>query len=172
MDWYRFGDHASDNKKNMGESGRGRKCLRRNIHHHYMNNRREQVKKSISALLVEDNVDDEYLSIRTLNKVGLNTVAVARDGLEAIKMLQGDVNSGIEATCRPDVIFLDLRLPKIDGVDVLRRIRAGEGTKFIKVIVLTSAEDPRSKQACHDLAVAAYLSKPLQENDVERLGLL
>ncbi len=130
------------------------------------------MKKSISALLVEDNADDEFLAIRCLNKVGLDTIAIARDGLEAIKMLQGDANSGVEASCRPDVIFLDLKLPKIDGVDVLRRIRAGEQTRFIKVVILTSAEDQRSKQACHDLAVAAYLSKPLQENDVLHLGLL
>lgn len=130
------------------------------------------MKKSISVLLVEDNADDEFLTLRVLKKIGLDSIAVARDGREAIKMLQGDAHSGAEASCRPDVIFLDLKLPKIDGVDVLRRIRAGEGTKFIKVVVLTSAEDPRSKQACHDLAVAAYLSKPLQENDVLHLGLL
>jgi CheY-like chemotaxis protein len=125
--------------------------------------------KNLSVMLIEDNADDEFLAIRALNKAGLENITVARNGLEAITMLQGNDTTAV--TCRQDLIFLDLRLPKLDGIDVLRKIRSSKLTQFMKVVVLTSAEAPQCKQVCHDLAVAAYLLKPLQANDVISLGL-
>jgi len=127
--------------------------------------------KNLSVMLIEDNADDEFLAIRALNKAGLEKITVARDGLEAVHMLFGKDKPGCTGTCRPDIIFLDLKLPKLDGINVLRKIRSSELTKFISVAVLTSAEDPQSKQVCHDLAVTGYLTKPLQDKDVENLGL-
>jgi len=126
---------------------------------------------NLSVMLIEDNADDEYLALIALDKAGLKNITVARDGLEAIKMLHGDQKSGGKAKCRPDLIFLDLRLPKLDGIDVLRKIRSSDKTRFIPVVILTSAEDPHSKQVCQELAVVKYLSKPLQVKDVLSLSL-
>jgi CheY-like chemotaxis protein len=122
-------------------------------------------------MLVEDNNDDEELAIWVLKKIGMNNITVARDGLEALDMLHGNEVSGIEATCRPDMIILDLRLPKIDGLDVLRRIRSDERTKDIKVYALTSSDDPYDREVCAELGVPAFFSKPLKANAVLNLNL-
>lgn len=127
---------------------------------------------NLSVMLIEDNADDEYLAVSALNKAGLKNITVARDGLEAVNMLLGNDLSGGEVVCQPDIVFLDLRLPKLDGIDVLRKIRSSERTKFLTVVILTSAEDPYSRQVCHDLAVTAYLSKPMQMKDVISLGIV
>jgi len=116
---------------------------------------------NLSVLLVEDNADDKELAIWVLGKIGLRSITFARDGQEAVNMLHGNGKAGVEPSCRPDIILLDLRLPRIDGLDVLRRIRADERTKDIKVFALTSSEDPRDVQACKELGVTAFLSKPL-----------
>jgi CheY-like chemotaxis protein len=118
--------------------------------------------KSMSVMLIEDNKDDEELAIWVLHKIGLENITVARDGLEAIHMLHGDEVSGVEATCRPDMIILDLRLPKVDGLDVLRSIRSDERTKDIRVYVLTSSDDPYDKEVCTELGVPAFFAKPLK----------
>ena len=89
-------------------------------------------------LLVEDDPDHELLTIRALNKSNIaNTVTVARDGEEAINLLFG------EKPLRPQVILLDLKLPKVDGLEVLRRIRADESTCTLPVVVLTSSDEER-----------------------------
>lgn len=127
--------------------------------------------KNLSVMLVEDNSDDEELAIWALEKIGLENITVAQDGLEAINMLHGNENSGLGATCRPDIIILDLRLPKIDGLDVLRRIRSDERTKDIKIFALTSSEDPYDKEVCTELGVPAFFSKPLKVNAILNLNL-
>lgn len=116
----------------------------------------------MKVMLVEDNRDDRELAIWVLNKIGLQNITVANDGQEAINMLHGDFNAGVGPTCRPDIVLLDLRLPRIDGLEVLRRIRSDERTRDIKVFALTSSEDPHDKKTCKELGVIAFLSKPLK----------
>jgi len=118
--------------------------------------------KKPSVMLIEDNRDDNELAIRVLKKIGLQDITIARDGLEAINMLLGNMNSGVGPTSQPDIILLDLRLPKIDGLDVLRRLRSDEKTNDIKVFALTSSEDPHDIEVCNELGVIAFLSKPLK----------
>jgi len=112
-------------------------------------------------LLVEDNRDCEELSLRALKKAGYGDVAVARDGVEAIGMLLGE--DGDTRPCReqPSFVLLDLKLPKIDGIGVLARIRGDERTKRLKVFALSSSEDPREIEGCLRLGVVAVLPKPL-----------
>ena len=125
----------------------------------------------LSVLLIEDNRDDEELAIWILKKIGLDNITVARNGLQAITILHGDNDSGVEATCKPDIIILDLRLPEIDGLDVLRIVRADECTKDIRVYALTSSEDPYDRQVCNELGVPAFFAKPLTEKAVLDLNL-
>lgn len=123
----------------------------------------------MSVLLVEDNEDDRELAAWVLRKIGLTNITFATDGLEAIKLLHGEGESR-EATCRPDIIILDLRLPKLDGLDVLRRIRGDARTVDIRVYALTSSEDPYDKMVCAELGVPAFFSKPLKVDAVLQLG--
>ena len=95
-----------------------------------------------TILLVEDNPDDEVLALRALtqNKIA-NRVDVARDGVEALEYLFGTETE--PAKNLPQVVLLDLKLPKIDGLEVLRRIRASQQTRFLPVVVLTSSNEDR-----------------------------
>lgn len=127
------------------------------------------VDSDISVLLVEDNKDDEWLALRVLRKLGLGRVAVARDGLSALSMLLGNRETGEEASCAPNLILLDLRLPKIDGLDLLKRLRNDSLTSGIEVVALTSSDDPHDMQVCKELGVLAFLSKPLDQNAIPKL---
>lgn len=113
--------------------------------------------EQLTVLLVEDNCDDEELALWALKKTGITAVSIARDGSAALAAL-ADQDQPV-----PDLILLDLRLPKVDGVEVLRQLRAAPRSKDIKVIVLTSSEDPRDKAACEAMGIAAFLTKPLSE---------
>ena len=113
------------------------------------------------VLLVEDNSNCEELALRSLKKAGYSkvivAVIVARDGLEALRMLLGET-----APCREaSFVLLDMKLPKIDGVGVLQRIRNDERTKGLRVFALSSSEDPRDREECLSLGVLAVLPKPL-----------
>jgi|GEM_PF-1339850 len=113
----------------------------------------------LSLLLVEDNRDDEWLALRALKKLGFEQVRVVRDGCEALSVLcdpalQGD-------TFVPDLILLDLKLPKMDGIEVLRKLRAGAATSALNVVMLTSSEDPHALYTCRNFGVLACLQKPL-----------
>ena len=111
-------------------------------------------------LLVEDDPDHELLTIRALNKSNVaNTVRVARDGAEAIELLFGD------ECVRPQVILLDLKLPKVDGLEVLRRIRESEATRMLPVVVLTSSDEERDVVRSYQLGVNSYIRKPVNFND-------
>jgi CheY-like chemotaxis protein len=111
-------------------------------------------------LLVEDDPDHELLTIRALKKSNIaNDVRVARDGEEAIKLLLG------ENAIQPQVILLDLKLPKIDGLEVLRRIRTSEATRMLPVVVLTSSDEERDVVRSYQLGVNSYIRKPVNFND-------
>lgn len=111
-------------------------------------------------LLVEDNRDDEFLAMVALKRVGIENVTVAYDGEKAIDMLFG------KNRLVPDLIILDLRLPKIDGLQVLQRIREDSTTKSIPVLIVTSSDDPGDKVFCRNLGAIAILCKPLKEADL------
>ena len=112
--------------------------------------------ESVDILLVEDNPNDAELTMRALKKTNLGVrLSVARDGAEALDYLLG---SGP----KPKVIFLDLKLPKIDGVEVLRRARADERTRSIPVVVLTSSQEERDISECYKLGVNSYVVKPVE----------
>ena len=119
--------------------------------------------KGISVLLIEDNRDDEWLTLRTLRKLGVDDVKVARDGLSALSMLLGSRQNDAPERYLPDLILLDLRLPKIDGLDVLRKICTEGAMDGARVLVLTSSEDPHDIEVCKKLGVMAFSSKPLDE---------
>jgi two-component system, response regulator len=107
-------------------------------------------------LLVEDNPNDAELTLRALRKIEMGTrVAIARDGAEAIDYL-------VKTEQKPKVVFLDLKLPKIDGIEVLRRIRADERLKSIPVVVLTSSQEERDITETYKLGVNSYVVKPVE----------
>lgn len=111
-------------------------------------------------LLVEDDPDHELLTIRALKKSNIaNEVRVARDGEEAI-----DALFGADAV-RPQLILLDLKLPKVDGLEVLRRIRESDSTRMLPVVVLTSSDEERDVVRSYKLGVNSYIRKPVNFND-------
>jgi CheY-like chemotaxis protein len=122
--------------------------------------------EALRVLLVEDNGDDEFLAIWALKRTGIEQTAVARDGSEALDMLSGGASL-------PELIILDLRLPKIDGREVLRRIKADARTIHIPVLVLTSSEDIGDKEFCSQQGIIGFVSKPLTAGVLKRfLGLI
>ena len=128
-------------------------------------------------LIVEDNPDDEILTLRALKKANVaNRVEVVRDGAEALDFIfctgayaQRDPRE------MPQVILLDLKVPKISGLQVLERIRADERTKCIPVVILTSSTEPVDIQTGYDLHVNSFVSKPVNFQEfsevVQRLGM-
>jgi two-component system response regulator len=114
-------------------------------------------------LLVEDNPDDEELTLRALKKSKIaNRVIVARDGEEALDYLFGTgAYSARDFKDTPTVVLLDLKLPKIDGLEVLRRIRANEPTRFTPVIILTSSKEEGDLLEGYKLGVNSYVVKPV-----------
>lgn len=112
-------------------------------------------------LLVEDNRDDEELAIRALKKNNIsNAVVVARDGAEALDYLFGGGEPGVD-TALPQVILLDLNLPKLSGHDVLRRIRAEARTRLVPVIMLTSSCEEADIVTSYELGANGYVQKPV-----------
>ena len=128
-------------------------------------------------LLVEDNPDDEALTIRALkrNKI-TNTVVVARDGVEALDYLfSTGAHTGRDVTDLPKLVLLDLKLPRADGLEVLRRIRSDDRTKRLPVVVLTSSKEDQDLIDSYDLGANSYIQKPVDFNQfseaVRQLGL-
>ncbi len=128
-------------------------------------------------LLVEDNPDDEALTLRALKKNNIiNQVIVARDGSEALDYMFGTGNyAGRDSTQLPQVILLDLKLPKIDGLEVLRQLRADPRTKLTPVVILTSSNEEQDRFKGYDLGANSYVRKPVDFNKfieaVRQLGL-
>jgi len=120
-------------------------------------------------LLVEDNPDDEALALRAFKKCNIsNELWVARDGVEALELLLGA--DGDKGTRRelPAVILLDLNLPKISGLEVLRRIRDDPHTKTLPVVILTSSKHEEDLVAGYELGANSYVRKPVDFNEFAR----
>src|SRR5690349_7148667 len=99
--------------------------------------------KERTILLVEDNPDDEALTIRALRKNGIaNELVIARDGVQALEYLHGTGEwAGRDTNSQPAVVLLDLKLPRVDGLEVLEKMRADARTRFVPVVVLTSSRE-------------------------------
>ena len=129
--------------------------------------------KSKKILLVEDNPDDEALTLRALrNNNILNEVTVARDGQEALDYFFAAGASGNHV---PAVVLLDLKLPKVDGLEVLRQIRADERTRTQPIVILTSSKEEQDMLAGYRLGANSYIRKPVDFSQfmeaVRQLGL-
>jgi DNA-binding response OmpR family regulator len=114
-------------------------------------------------LLVEDDPDHEALAIRALRKANVaNEIQVARDGAEALDYIAA---AGSGAKPLPQLVLLDLKLPKVDGLEVLRAIRASEKTSLLPVVVLTSSDEESDIVASYRLGVNSYIRKPVNFTD-------
>jgi two-component system response regulator len=114
-------------------------------------------------LLVEDNSDDEALTLRALKQNNIfNKIVVVRDGVEALDFLFGTgAHEGRDIRDLPQVVFLDLKLPKIDGLEVLKRIRADPRTKLLPVVILTSSKEEQDLIAGYSFGANSYIRKPV-----------
>jgi len=113
-------------------------------------------------LLVEDNADDVALTMRALRKSSVQTrVAVARDGVEAIDYFFGQSNGSGEPPELPELVILDLKLPKVDGLEVLRRLRSHQRTRYLPIVVLTTSNEENDIVQCYDLGANSYIRKPV-----------
>ena len=112
--------------------------------------------EAVDILLVEDNPNDAELTTRAPKRANVDArLVIARDGAEALEILISD-------RPKPRVIFLDLKLPKVDGMEVLRRVRTDERTRAIPVVVLTSSQEERDITECYKLGANSYVVKPVE----------
>jgi two-component system response regulator len=130
-----------------------------------------------TILLVEDNPDDEALTLRALRKNNIgNQIVVAHDGAEALDFLFGTgIFAGRDVRIKPEVVLLDLMLPKVDGFEVLRRIREDARTKLLSVVILTSSKEQQDIVHGYNLGANSYVRKPVDFQQfvdaVRQLGL-
>jgi CheY-like chemotaxis protein len=128
-------------------------------------------------LLVEDNADDEALTLRSLRKANIaNEVVIARDGAEALDYLYGAGQyAGRDLNQMPALVLLDLKLPRVDGIDVLTRMRQDERTRYIPVVVLTSSSEDEDMVRSYQSGANSYVRKPVAFSDfaaaVNQLGM-
>ena len=128
-------------------------------------------------LLVEDNADDEALTLRALKKNNiLNEVVVAHDGAEALDYVFGTGNyAGRDTRIQPQLVLLDLKLPKIGGLEVLQRLRADERTRLQPVVIMTTSQEDRDVVASYTLGANSYIREPVDFDQfmeaVRQLGL-
>jgi two-component system response regulator len=121
-------------------------------------------------LLVEDNQDDEELTIRTLKKNNiLNDIIVAHDGIEALDYLFGTGKyKDRDMSIMPVIVMLDIKLPKINGLEVLKRIRSDERTKLLPVVILTSSDEERDLIESYMLGANSYVHKPVNFSQFQK----
>ena len=125
-----------------------------------------------TILLVEDNSDDEQLTLRAMRQSEApNIIRVARDGAEAIELLFGPT----AGRRQPDLVLLDLKLPKVSGLEVLQRIRSEPSTRTLPVVILTSSDEERDIVESYNLGENSYIRKPVDFDEfidaVKQLGL-
>lgn len=131
----------------------------------------------VNILLVEDNASDAELCIRALRKQNLaNDLIWVKDGAEALDLLLPDDDDGADRRLpAPKVILLDLRLPKVDGLEILKRLKADQRTRTLPVVVLTSSKQDRDVVEAYGLGVNSFISKPVVFDEfvdtVVKLGL-
>ncbi len=136
-----------------------------------------QLEKEKTILLVEDNPDDELLAVRALKISNIkNKIIIARDGVEALDYLFGTGKyQGRDLNDMPQIILLDLKLPKIDGLEVLKKIRGNDRTKLLPVAVLTSSKEEKDMVDSYTLGANSYIRKPVDfdqfTESVRQLGL-
>ena len=119
-----------------------------------------------SLLLVEDNLDDELLTRRALTRQGLVVqVVVAHDGFEALELLLGEGAEAGEHGSRPSVVLLDWKLPRLPGLEVLRRLRAAAATRLLPVVVFTSSLEPRDLVDAYRNGANSYVRKPIDSGE-------
>ncbi len=119
--------------------------------------------RSGTILLVEDSDDDVELTLRAFEKSKLaNQIVVARDGEEALDYLfASGTHAGRDTTLLPEVVLLDIKLPKIDGLEVLRRLRADPRTRRLPIVILTSSNEQRDMIESYDLGANSFVQKPV-----------
>ena len=133
--------------------------------------------KTKAILLVEDNPDDEALTLRALKANNIhNEVVVARDGAQALEYLLGyGAYAGRDAREIPAVVLLDLKLPKIDGLEVLKRVRADERTRLLPIVILTSSKEEQDVISGYSQGANSYVRKPVDFDEfvqaARQLGL-
>jgi len=126
-------------------------------------------------LLVEDNADEELFVLRALKKNGItNRVSVVRDGEEALDFLFcANAHAERDPNDMPQLVLLDIKLPKIDGLEVLRRIRAEKRTSLVPVVMLTSSKEPEDRVKAYQAGANSYIRKPIDFSEfIESVGLL
>jgi two-component system response regulator len=117
----------------------------------------------VDILLVEDNASDAELCIRALRKHNLaNNLVWAKDGVEALDLLCATGGREGQQPVAPKVVLLDLRMPKVDGLEVLRKVKADERTRTLPIVVLTSSKEDRDIVEAYGLGVNSYISKPVE----------
>ncbi len=142
-----------------------------------MNEKAEKNGPEKLILLVEDNPDDEELTLRALRKNNIsNQVVVARDGAEALAFFFGDGQRPARASADyPQVVLLDLKLPKVDGLEVLKRLRSDPRTRMQPVVILTSSDEEQDRLRGYGLGANSYVRKPVDFNQfleaARQLGL-
>ncbi len=129
-----------------------------------------------TILLVEDNADDVDLTVRAFKKNNIcNNVVVARDGQEALDHLYGDENGEYLPEELPEVVLLDLNLPRVSGIEVLKRIRKERRTRYLPVVMLTTSSEEKDIAESYKLGVNSYVRKPVDFHEfmeaVRELGL-
>lgn len=130
-----------------------------------------------AILLVEDSPDDVVLTLRALQQANiLNEVVVARDGVEALDYLLGTgAHAGRDTRILPAVVLLDLKLPKISGLEVLERLRGDERTQLLPIVILTSSKEEQDLISGYKLGANSYIRKPVDFNEfaaaVRQLGV-
>ncbi len=125
------------------------------------------------VLLIEDNIDDERLTLRALRKNNImNEVVIAVDGQQAIDYLFGSGDyAGRDMSVMPAVVILDLKLPKLSGLEVLQRIRSNAATMHVPVVILTSSEDFSQVDESYRLGANSFIQKPVDPSDFSEMVL-